>query len=50
MALAAVIVDDAPAQRVAAEADVLTAGNGFTVMIRVEVFVQPVAVVVPVTV
>lgn len=49
-ALAAVIVVDAPAQRVVAEADVLTEGNGLTVIVRVAVFVQPVAVLVPVTV
>ena len=44
------MVVDAPAQMVVALAVVLTAGKGFTVIVRVAVFVQPVAVNVPVTV
>ena len=44
-----ILVDD-PAQIVAFVTVVPTVGNGFTVIILVAVFVQPVAVVVPVTV
>ena len=41
---------DVPAQIVAFVTVVPTVGAGFTVMARVDVFVQPVAVLVPVTV
>lgn len=45
-----VMVVEAPAQIVARVTVVPTVGSGFTVMVRVAVLVQPVAVVVPVTV
>ena len=44
-ALDAVIVVDTPAHRVVAEAEVLTTGNGFTVMVFVAVVIHPVALV-----
>jgi len=45
-----VILVDVPAQTVAFVTVVPTVGNGLTVIVLVEVFVQPVVVLVPVTV
>ncbi len=50
LAFAAVMVVDPPIQMAAELTLVVTFGNGFTTMVRVAVLVQPVAVVVPVTV
>ena len=49
-ALVPVMVVEVPAQRVDKVTVVPTAGSGFTVINRVDVFVHPVAVVVPVSV
>jgi hypothetical protein len=50
LALAAVMVVDPPIQMAEELTLVVTFGNGFTIIVRVAVLVQPVAVVVPVTV